>query len=107
MHRLNPALLTAAIAQGAPYGLEPLGEGTFTHALVGPELCQEFVFGDDAVAMLHEVDEHVEALALECAEGVAVAELIALCIEFVIAKDIDHAPAPSLHLVTLSSLRAS
>jgi hypothetical protein len=104
MHRLNPALLTTAVAQGAPHGLEPLGEGTLTDALVGPELCQEFVFGDDTIAMLHEVDEHVEALALECTEGAAVAELIALRIEFVIAKDIDHAPAPSLRLVTLSSL---
>jgi hypothetical protein len=96
MHRLNPALLTTAVAQGTPYGLEPLGEGTLTDALVGPELFEEFVFGDDAIVLLHEVDEHVEALALEGTEGAAVAELIALRIEFVIAKDIDHVTAPSL-----------
>jgi hypothetical protein len=96
MHRLDPALLTTAVAQGAPHSPEPLGEGTLTDALVGPELFEDLVFGDDAIAMLHEVDEHVEALTFEGTKSVAVAEFIALRIEFVIAKGIDHATAPSL-----------
>jgi len=98
MYCLNPALLTTAIAQSTPHGPEPLAEGTLTHVLIGPELFEEFVFGNDAVAMLHEVDEHIEALALEGTEGVVMADLIALRIEFVIAKGIDHATIPSLDI---------
>jgi hypothetical protein len=57
---------------------------------MGPELFQEFVFGHDAVALLHEVDEHIEALALQSAESLAASEFITLRVELVIAKDIDH-----------------
>jgi hypothetical protein len=100
MHRLNEALLAAAVAQGAPHRPEPLREGALTDTLVGPEVFEEFVFGDDALAMLHEVDEDIETLALKGAEGVAVTEFIALRIELVIAKDIDHAPAPPLYVLS-------
>jgi hypothetical protein len=52
--------------------------------------------------MLHEVDEHVEALALKGAEGAAVAEFVPLRIELVIIKGIEHAATPCLlRLVTL------
>ena len=101
MHRLDEKLLAAAVAQGAPHRPEPLRQGAFTDYLVGPELFQEFVFGDHAVAMLQEVDEHIEALALQGAKGVAAAEFAALRIELVIAKDIDHAIAPSLYVSSL------
>jgi hypothetical protein len=58
--------------------------------------------------MLHEVDEHVEALALKGAEGAAVAEFVTPRIELVIAKGIDHdAATPLLRLVTLLPLQVS
>jgi hypothetical protein len=70
---------------------------------MGPELIHEFVFGGDAIAMLHEVDEDIEALALEGTEGATVAEFVTLRIKLVTIKGIDHADAPSLlRLVTLS-----
>jgi len=55
MHRLDEKLLAAAVAQGAPRRPEPLRQGILTDDLMGPELIQEFVFGDDAIAALHEV----------------------------------------------------
>jgi hypothetical protein len=105
VYGLDDALFAATVAQSAPHGPEPLCEGVFADALMGPELFQEFIFGDDAVAVLHEVDEHVEALALERTRGVAVAEFIALRIELVIAKDIDHAAHLPLRLVTQSVIK--
>jgi hypothetical protein len=98
MHRLDDALLAATVTQGAPHGPEPLRQSVFTDALMGPELFQEFIFGDDAIAVLHEVDEYIEALALEGAGDVTVTEFVTLRIELVIAKDIDHAAVPSLYI---------
>ena len=105
MHRLDHALCAATVAQSTPHRPEALREGTLTDTLVGPELFQEFAFGDDPLTMLHEVDEHVEALALKGAEGAAVAEFVTLRIELVIIKGIEHAAA--LRLVTLFSLHGS
>src|SRR5215813_11553674 len=105
MDRLDQALFAATVAQSTPRRPEPLREGALTDTLVGPELFQEFVFGDDAIALLHEVDEHIEALALQGAEGAAVAEFVTLRIELVIIKGIEHAAAP--RLVTLSPFHVS
>jgi hypothetical protein len=99
MHRLDEALLTAAVTQGAPHGPEALRQGALTDALVGLELCEQFVFGYNTIAVLHEVDEHVEALTLQSAEGTITAEFITLHAELVLVKGIDHAAAP------LSTLR--
>jgi hypothetical protein len=102
MHRLDQTLCAATVAQSTPRRPESLREGALTDTLVGPELFHEFVFGDDAIAMLHEVDEHVEALALKGAEGAAVAEFVTLRIELVTIKGIEHAAALRLlRLVTL------
>jgi len=58
--------------------------------------------------MLHEVDKHVEALALKGAEGAAVAEFVTLRIELVTIKGIEHAAVLRLlRLVTLLPLRGS
>ena len=108
MHRLDQALCAATVAQSTPRRPEPLREGALTDTLVGPELFHEFVFSDDAIAMLHEVDEHVEALALKGAEGAAVAEFVTLRIELVTIKGIEHAAALRLlRLVTLVPLHGS
>jgi hypothetical protein len=108
MYRLDQALCAATVAQSTPHRPEPLCEGALTDTLVGPELFHEFVFGDDAIAMLHEVDEHVEALALKGAKGAAVAEFVTLCIELVPTKGIEHAAALRLlRLVTLLPLHVS
>jgi hypothetical protein len=108
MHRLDQALFAATVAQSTSRRPEPLREGALTDTLVGPELFQELVFGDNAIAMLHEVDEHVEALALKGAEGTAVAEFVTLRIELVTIKGIERAAALRLlRLVTLVPLRRS
>jgi hypothetical protein len=58
--------------------------------------------------MLHEVDEHVEALALKGAEGATVAEFVTLRIELVTIKGIEHAAALRLlRLVTLLPFHVS
>jgi hypothetical protein len=108
VHRLDQALFSATIAQSTPHRPDPLREGALTDTPVGPELFHKFVFGDDAIAMLHEVDEHVEALALKGAEGAAVAEFVTLRIESVTIKGIEHAAALRLlQLVTLLPYRVS
>src|SRR2546430_1079205 len=85
MHRLNEVLVLAAITQGATRSPQTLGEGRFTHCLVRPELCEQFFLGDHAVAMLHEVDQHIEPLGFQRAQDAPAAEFIALRIEFSIA----------------------
>jgi hypothetical protein len=62
MHRLNEVLVLAAITQSATRSPQTLGEGGVTHGLVRPELCEQFFLGDHAIAMLHEVDQHIEPL---------------------------------------------
>ena len=108
MHRLDQALFAATVAQSTSCRSEPLREGALTDTLVGPELFHELAFSDDAIAMLHEVDEHVEALALKGAEGAAVAEFVTLRIELVTIKGIEHAATLRLlRLVTLVPLHGS
>jgi hypothetical protein len=87
-------LVLAAITQRATRSPQTLGEGGFAHCLVRPELCEQFVLGDHAVAMLYKVDQHIEPLGFQRAQDTPPAEFIALRIEFVICKNIDHAPAP-------------
>ena len=43
--------------------------------------------------MLHKVDEHLEGLRLQRAEDAPMAQLIALRIDFVVAKDVAHGPS--------------
>src|SRR5262249_30285564 len=106
MHRLDQAVVAAIVAQSAAAWPGPFRERALTDTLVGPELFHEFVFGDDAIAMVHEVDEHVEALALQGAESAAVVEFVTLRIELVTIKGIAHAAALRLlRLVTLVPLQ--
>jgi len=45
--------------------------------------------------MLHEIDQHIEPLGFKRAQNAPPAEFIALRIEFIIFKDIDHIPTPT------------
>ena len=94
MHRLNEVLVLAAITQCATRRPQTLSEGGFTHGLVRSELGEQFFLGDHTIAMLHEVDQHIEPLGFQRAQPTPPAEFIALRIELVICKDIDHFPAP-------------
>jgi hypothetical protein len=72
---------------------------------------EQFLLGDHAIAMLHEVDQHIEPLGFQRAQHTSPTKFIALRIEFIICKDIDHIPAPphagEIHRTTASKpLRA-
>jgi len=92
MHRLDDPLLTATIPNGLAHEHETLTQDRLAYILLRPELLEELFLQDHTIPVLHEVDEHIESLRLQRAGNTDVTQLIALCIEFVIAKDVEHDP---------------
>ena len=60
MLRLNGVLAGPVIANGFACGHDTLGQRGFTDHLSRPDLIEQFVFGDDAVVMLDEIDQQIE-----------------------------------------------
>jgi hypothetical protein len=58
--------------------------------LVGPYLRQHLVSGDDAVALLNEIDQDLEDLRAERHTRPTPEEFIALNVEGTVAKDVLH-----------------
>ena len=81
-----------AVAHRAARRLDAGGEGFLPDALVGPHLRQEFVPGDDAVALLDEIGQHLKDFRPQRDARPLSAEFIALRIQRIIAKHIGHRP---------------
>src|SRR5262249_43489803 len=91
-HRLDDPLLTATVPNGPAHEHETLTQDRLAHILLRPELLEEFFLRDHTVTVLHEVEEHIEDLRLQRAGCAGVTQLIALRIEFIVAKDVAHNP---------------
>jgi hypothetical protein len=92
MHGLDDPLPTATVPNSLAHEHETLTQDGLAHILLGPKLIEEFFLRNHPVAVLHEVDEHIESLRLQRARSASVTQLIALCIEFVVSKDVAHDP---------------
>ena len=72
----------------ADFGEAP-GQGEFADERVRPEPLEEFVFGDHAVAMLNQVDEHLKPFGRDRNHLARAVQFIAFLIERTIAEAID------------------
>src|SRR5215468_5096933 len=63
--RLNETLLVAAIANGAPGGIDPRRQGGIRHEAAMPDCGKQVVFTDDAVTVLNQVGQKVEHLRFD------------------------------------------
>jgi hypothetical protein len=90
MERLDAALRPSTVANGLARCHDAVAQRHFANKLVGPELGQEFVFGDHPITVLDEVEQDVEHLWLKLAELASMAEFVELGVECVVAKDVAH-----------------
>jgi hypothetical protein len=76
---------------------------------------EEFLLGDDTIAMAQQVDEHLKDFAPELDQLPSVMQLIPLGVKHIVAKDVAHrhplaASEPSIHpdiLCAVASRRSS
>jgi hypothetical protein len=55
-------------------------------------MLRQFILGDDAIPMRHEVGEHIEDLGPKRAGFSAVAKLVQSGVQFIVSEDVDHGP---------------
>jgi hypothetical protein len=65
MDRLNEPLLPPLIADSPARRHQPAGQAGLTDEPAGPQLFEEFFLGYDPVAVLNEIDQHIEHLRFE------------------------------------------
>jgi hypothetical protein len=91
---LNPVLGPPAIADGLPDHHQPLRQAPRADVAIGPQVLEEFLLRDHTVAVLEEVDEELQGLRLELAQFACTTQFIALGIERIVPKGVEHHPAP-------------
>jgi hypothetical protein len=79
--------LFAAVADGSARRVDAAGQRRFRDDPPAPDRLQEIVLADDAVAILHQIDQEVEDLRLDRDQPGAVAQLAPAYIECVVAED--------------------
>src|SRR5262249_12821420 len=94
-------LLLAAVAERLARGVDAAGQRRIRHDPATPDRSDEIVLGDDAVAILHQVDQEVEYLRLDGNALGAAAQLATVGIERVIVKEELHV-APQIALPSRS-----
>src|SRR5439155_26747462 len=69
------------------------GQRLVTDKRVGPQILQEFLLGDNPLAMCQKVGEHLKRLAPELHRYARVLQLLARRIEDIVTKAVPHRPA--------------
>ena len=95
-------LAMAVVADRLARGVNAAGQRRIGHDPAAPDRRDEIVLGDDAIAVLHHVDQQVEYLRLDCNRLGAAAQLAPVDIKRVIGKDKLHVAAPTGLPVTFS-----
>jgi len=88
--RLDDRCPGAAWLHGLADFCQAAGEGRFADKRLRLALFEEFVFGDDAVAMPEQAQEHLKHLRFSCYHLAGAAQFMAVWIEGVVSKAIDH-----------------
>ena len=83
-------LLLARIADRPARSGNPAGEGGLRHDAAAPNRLDQFVFADDTVTMLEQVNQDVEDLRLDVNRLAATTQLPTVWINFAVTKDEDH-----------------
>ena len=79
-------LLVAVVADRAPRGIDATRQGGIRHDAAAPDRGDEIVLADDAVAVLHEVEQEIEYLRFDGNGRGAAMQLAPVGIEHVIVK---------------------
>src|SRR6266478_3300205 len=82
-----PLLRRAAVADRLAHRVDPAGHCRFGHDPAAPDRLQQVVPADDAVAVLHQVNEKVEDLRFERDQLAAPPEFAPIYVKYMIAKD--------------------
>jgi hypothetical protein len=90
--RLDDALLLPAIPNGLAGGCHVLVHGGVADAWRRPEVLNQLILGDDAIAMRNEVGKHIENLGPKWAGSLSVTESVQVCVQCIVTEDIDHGP---------------
>jgi len=90
MHCLDEPLRTSAIANGLASGHNTVDQGIVADTLVGPQLLKQLVLCNGVATLPHEVGQQGKRFWFDLERFSSAAEFIAIGVEFVLAKDIDH-----------------
>jgi hypothetical protein len=88
-------LAVAIVAHRLARGVDAAGQGRIRHDAAAPHRCDQIVLRDDAIAVLHNVDQQVEYLRLHCNGLRTAAQLAPLDVKRMIGKDKLHVAAPT------------
>ena len=91
--RLDDVLAGGVIVERLPRRGDASWEHRLAHELPGPEMLEQLVLGDDAVATLDEVAQDVEDLRLELHEPRTSPQLEEIRVELEVADAVDHRAA--------------
>jgi hypothetical protein len=93
---LDNLLLTAIIPHRFARRHDAPHQRRLTDHLPGPQLIEQFVFGDKAVAVVEQVDQDIKDLGLNLDRRACPTQVIELVIKGALPKVIEHSPYSSL-----------
>jgi hypothetical protein len=89
-------LFVAAVAHRFARGVDTAGQGRVRHDPVMPDRRDEIVLADNAVAVLHQINQQIEHLRFDGNDVVTPAELAPVGVKRIARKEESHVAAPSI-----------
>src|SRR5581483_6904970 len=89
-HRADQLLVAAVVVDRLAHGVDPAGQGRFGHDASVPDLVEQFVLADHAIAVLDEIEQNVEHLRLQRDALAGAAQLPPIDIKYMICKEKSH-----------------
>ena len=90
VHRPDDPLLTAAVTDRLPDGLDPRRERSLADERSAPDLVEQLDLGDHPLTVLDQVTQDVEDLRLDMDAVAARSDLDAVRIDLDVAEGVDH-----------------
>lgn len=89
---VDKPLFLPNIARGATDRFNARVQRRLAHNLLGPEMLQQLLLGDNAVAVHNEIGQHIEHLGPDPDWHACLMQLVALGVKHVVPKHIAHCP---------------
>jgi hypothetical protein len=92
VYSLNKTIATSTptIAYDFTRGANAIGKRPITDEMVSPDLFEENLFRDNMIVVLNKVGEQIEHLRFNLDRHSPIAEFIAVGVELIVTKDVDH-----------------
>src|SRR5262249_30564643 len=87
---LDDLLPSAVVSYRFTRGHDAAGEGGLAHHLAGPELFEQFIFGDHMVATVEKIGQDIKDFGLNANRPAAAAQLVEAVVQFTVVKTIEH-----------------